>query len=172
MTAEVVVLRLVHIIGGMFWVGATMFMTFFLAPVLAGMGPGAGPVMAGLARRRLMTILPIAAILTILSGVRLMMIVSAGFQAEYFRSPVGRTFAWGGTIAIVGFVFGMLVSRPAMMRAAAIGQQMAAAADDGTRARLAAELASARRRGTIGGAIVLAMLLVSVALMATGRYMG
>ncbi|MEO5567106.1 MAG: hypothetical protein ABIR92_01350, partial [Gemmatimonadaceae bacterium] len=124
MTAEVIVLRLVHIVGGMFWVGVTMFMTFFLAPVLASMGPGAGPVMAGLARRRLMTFLPVAALLTILSGARLMMIVSAGFQAAYFQSPVGRTFAWGGTIAIVAFAFGMLVSRPAMMRAAAIGSQM------------------------------------------------
>lgn len=172
MAAEVIVLRLIHIVGGMFWVGATMFMTFFLAPVLAGMGPGAGPVMAGLARRRLMTILPVAAILTILSGVRLMMIVSGGFQAAYFRSPVGRTFAWGGTIAIVAFVFGMLISRPAMIRAAALGQEMAGATDDATRGRLAAEMASARRRGTVGGAIVLALLLISVALMATGRYMG
>lgn len=172
MTAEIMVLRLVHIVGGMFWVGATMFMTFFLAPVLAGMGPGAGPVMAGLARRRLMTILPIAAILTILSGVRLMMIVSAGFQAAYFRSPAGRTFAWSATIAIVAFVFGMLVSRPAMMRAAALGPQMAAATDDATRTRLGAEMASARRRGAIGGSIVLALLLVAVAGMSVGRYVG
>lgn len=172
MTAEVLVLRLVHIVGGMFWVGSTMFMTFFLAPVLAGMGPGAGPVMAGLARRRLMTVLPIAAGLTMLSGVRLMMIVSAGFQSAYFRSPVGRAFAWGGTIAIVAFVIGMLVSRPAMMRAAALGQQMAGNTDAAARDRLAAELASARQRGTIGGAIVLALLLISVGLMATGRYMG
>ena len=171
MTAEVIVLRVVHIVGGMFWVGATMFMTFFLAPVLASMGPAAGPVMAGMAKRKLMTVLPIAALLTMLSGVRLMMIASAGFQAAYFQSTPGRAFAWGGTIAIVAFIFGMSVSRPAMMKAGALGQQMATAPDEATRTRLAGELNAARRRGTVGGAIVLTMLLVAVVLMAIARHL-
>lgn len=165
------VLRVVHIVGGMFWVGATMFMTFFLAPVLASMGPGAGPVMGGLAKRRLMVVLPIVAVLTMLSGTRLMMIASANFQAAYFQSPSGRAFAWGGTFAIVAFVFGMLVSRPAMMKAGALGQQLAAATDDASRARIMTELNSARRRGSIGGAIVLTILIVSVILMSVARYM-
>lgn len=171
MTAEVMVLRVVHIVGGMFWVGATMFMSFFLAPVLASMGPAAGPVMGGLARRRLMTILPVAAVLTMLSGTRLMMIASAGFQAAYFHSPSGRAFAWGGTIAIVAFVFGMGFSRPAMMKAGALSQQLASATDEATRSRLGAEIDAARRRGTVGGAIVLTMLLVAVVLMSIARYM-
>lgn len=171
MTAEVIVLRIIHIVGGMFWIGATMFMTFFLAPTLASMGPAAGPVMGGLAKRKLMTVLPIVAILTVLSGIRLMMIASAGFQAAYFQSPVGRTFAWAGTLAIVAFVFGMLVSRPAMMKAGRLSAELSAAPDDATRARLAGEIDAARRRGTIAGSIVLAMLILAVVGMAVARYM-
>ena len=166
------VLRAIHVVAGMFWVGATMFMSFFLAPVLSTMGPAAGPVIGGMQKRKLMTVLPIAAILTMLTGVRLMMIASAGFQAAYFRSPSGRTFAWAGTLAIIAFLFGMVVSRPAMMKAGALGQQLAAATDEATRSRLAAELNAARRRGTIGGGIVLALLLLAVVGMAVARYVG
>ena len=41
MIAEILVLRLVHVLGGMFWVGSGLFSTFFLLPALAGAGPAA-----------------------------------------------------------------------------------------------------------------------------------
>ena len=147
-------------------------MYVFLAPTLAPLGPAAGQVMAGLAKRRLMTILPIAAILTLLPGLRLMWIASAGFSSAYFATPVGQTYSAAGGLAIVAFVVGMAVSRPAAMRAGAIGAQMASAPDDAARSRLAAEMEGARRRGTIGGMIVLILLTLASAGMATARYLG
>lgn len=172
MSAEVIVLRLIHIVGGMFWVGGTMFMTFFLAPVLGGMGPGAGPVIGGLTKRRLPTWLAAAAGLTVLSGLRLIMIMSSGFKSEYFQSAVGQTFSIAAGIALLAFIIGMAVTRPAMTRAGALGQQLHGTTDEATRVRLAAELDAARRRGTTGGMIVMTLLLLAVAGMAVARYMG
>ena len=72
MSTELVVLRLVHILGGIFWLGSGLFTTFFLIPALGRAGPAAaGPVMGALQQRRLFTVLPVVALLTILSGVRL-----------------------------------------------------------------------------------------------------
>jgi hypothetical protein len=66
----------------------------------------------------------------------------------------------------------MLFSRPAMMKAGALAGQLAAAPDEATRTRLSAELNAARRRGTVGGMIVLTMLLIAAAGMSIARYMG
>lgn len=172
MTAEVIVLRLIHIVGGMFWVGATLFMMLFLGPVLGSIGPAAGPFVAGLNRRRFPTIMAIVAILTILSGIRLMMIASAGFQGAYFQAPIGRTFSMAGGMAIVAFIIGMAVTRPAMTRAGELGQQLASAGDDAARGKLVAEMERMRKRGMVGGMIVVTLLLLAAAGMAVARYMG
>ena len=97
MTGELLVLRLVHIVGGMIWVGTGVFNSFFLMPTLAQAGPAAGQVIAGLQKRRLFTFLPVVALLTILSGVRLMQITSAGFSPAWFASTPGRTYAAAGS---------------------------------------------------------------------------
>jgi hypothetical protein len=169
---EVIVLRLIHILGGVFWVGGLLFQSVFLMPVLANAGPAAGPVMAGLMRRKLPVVMPVLAILTLLSGLRLMMIASVNFQGAYFSSPVGRTFSIAGGLAIIGFILGMATVRPAMMKAAALGQQMAAAPDDATRSRLAAEMAATRQKGMVGNLVVMVLLLLAAAGMAVARYVG
>ena len=42
MSAEIIVLRLLHILGGVFWVGAITYATFFVMPSIAEAGPGGG----------------------------------------------------------------------------------------------------------------------------------
>ncbi len=58
-----VVLRLVHVVGGVLWVGMMAFTVVFLAPAIADVGPDGGKVMAALQRRRVMTVMPIIALL-------------------------------------------------------------------------------------------------------------
>lgn len=158
---EIIALRLVHVLGGIFWVGATVFTTAFLFPVLAGAGQAAGPVMAGLQQRRLLVALPVAALLTILSGLRLLWIASAGFTPAYFRTGPGLVFALSGVAAIVGFLVGILVSRPAALRAAQLAR-------GGTADPL--ELAPLRRRAAVAGAVVTFLVTAAAAGMAVARY--
>lgn len=62
MSAELIVLRLVHVLGGIFWVGSGLFMVFFLVPAMGTVGPTAGQVMGGLQQRRLITVVPVIAV--------------------------------------------------------------------------------------------------------------
>ena len=172
MTAEVVVLRLIHVLGAIFWLGSMMFMSLFLMPALAQLGPGAGPVMKGIVDRKFPVYVPIVAVLTMLSGLRLMMIASTRFEGAYFSSPVGRTFAIAGGLAISGFIFGMAMVRPAMMKSTALAAQIPSAPDDATRGRLAAELNALRQKGATGNMIVLVLLVLAASGMAVARYMG
>lgn len=172
MDAELLILRLVHVLGGLFWVGSGLFTTFYLMPALATAGPAAGQVMAGLQKRRLFTVLPIIALLTILSGLRLMWITSAGFSSAYLNSSTGRTLIVGGAAAIVAFVLSLLVARPAAVRSASLGASLAGMPEGEPRAAVARELAALRRRTTIASHTAVALLLLAAAAMAVARYLG
>jgi uncharacterized membrane protein len=170
MPAEILVLRLVHVLGGIFWVGSAIFTGLFLIPALAKSGPAAGQIMAGLQQRRLFIVLPTVALLTMLSGVRLMQIASGGFGAGYFATAMGRTYAISGLLAIVAFVSSLLVSRPTAVRTGKVAASLAAATDESTRATLRSELATLQRRAAISGAIATILLIISAAGMALARY--
>ena len=172
MTAELIVLRLVHVLGGVFWAGSAIFSWLFLTPALAGVGPAAGQVMGALQRRGLFTALPVVALLTIGSGLRLMWIGSGGFAAAYFASGPGLTLALAGAAAIVAFLLSLLVTRPASVRAAALGGAIAAATDDAERARLVARLDAARRTATVAGVAGGVLLTLAVVGMGVARYVG
>src|SRR5690349_2297829 len=124
MQAELIVLRVVHVLCGVIWVGTAVFMAFFLGPALQTMGPAAGQVMGGLQKRKFMVVLPVVALLAMLSGLRLMMIVSSNFGPGYFQTSVGKTFAGAGVLAILAFVIGLLVNRPTMVKMGTLQQSM------------------------------------------------
>ena len=169
MALELLVLRLVHVVGGMFWVGAGLFSGIFLLPALAEAGPAAGAVMGSMRRRRLFVVLPTIALLTILSGLRLMWITSGGFARGYFATASGATFAAAGGAAIVAFLLGLLVSMPAGRRMGELGTAIGKASPDEA-ARLREELARVQRRGRLAGSAVMVLLLAAAAGMAVGRY--
>lgn len=171
MTAELVVLRLVHVLGGIFWLGSGLFTTFFLIPALGRVGPAAaGPVMGALQQRRLFTILPVVALLTILSGVRLFQIVSAGFAPAYISSRTGQTFLWSGIAAVAAFLLSLVVARPAMVRAGQLGAAMASLPEEQRAGRLA-ELERLRRRSALASLVAMVLLTGAAAGMAVARYL-
>ena len=114
--------------------------------------------------------LPLVAVLTLLSGLRLLMLASNGFDGAYFGTGAGRTFSTSGGLAILAFAFGMTVSRPASMRAAAFGGRLAAAPDDAARAALGAELARLRSRAATLNLVTTALIVLAAAGMAVARY--
>lgn len=173
MHAELLVLRLVHVLGGIFWVGSGLFTTFFLMPALAQAGPATGPVMAGLQRRRLFTALPLVALLTMLSGLRLMWILSGGFSRAYFETAGGLTYGLAGLAAVVAFVSSLAVVRPAAARSAQLGGALAggAIADAAERERLTAELGRLGRRVAVGSLVAVALLVLAASGMAVARYL-
>lgn len=170
MNAEILLLRLVHVLGGVFWLGSGLFTSLFLLPAFAGSGPGAGAVMAGLQRRRLFTVLPIVAVLTILSGLRLMWIGSGGFSPLYFQSGMGRTFAVSGALAIIGFLLSLLVARPAMLRSGQLAASLGAMPAGPERNAIGARVGALQRRGAISSFLAVSLVTLAGAGMAVARY--
>ncbi len=170
MTFEFLLLRVVHIVGGMFWVGSGLFTSLFLVPALATSGATAGQVMAALQQRRLFTVLPLVAVITIATGLRLMMINSAGFSAAYFASATGRAFAAAGAASVVAFLLALLISRPSAMRAGQLAHTISSAPES-SRAALVAEQAALQRRSAVAGAAATTLLVLGAAGMSIARYL-
>lgn len=171
MKAELLTLRVIHILGGIFWVGSMMYSTFFLVPAIRSSPPVAGQVMAGLNKRRLFTVLPTVAILTIASGIRLLWIASGGFDDSYLSTSTGRAFSLGAGAAIVAFFLSVLVSRPGFVRVGKLGASLAAASDEATRQRLLAEMQRINKRVATTNTVVVVLLLLTAVMMATARYL-
>ena len=170
MRAELLVLRLIHILSAIMWVGSTMYTSFFLVPALSSSPAVMGQVLAGLQRRRSLLVLQIVAALTILSGLRLLWIDSAGFAAGYFESGTGRMFGISAGAAILAAVLSFGVAQPAMARAGALAASLAGSANGGERERLTSELNGLRRRGTVASTVAVAFGLLAASGMAIARY--
>src|SRR5215510_3456469 len=99
------VLRFLHIISGIFWVGGSLFAARFIMPALKAAGPAAGPVLAELGRRRMPQSMLGAA--TIVSG--------RDFPT-WMRTGMGRTLGIGVGFAIVAVLLGVSVVMPANTR--------------------------------------------------------
>ncbi|MES2202615.1 MAG: hypothetical protein V4498_10220 [candidate division FCPU426 bacterium] len=108
---EVAILRLLHIVSGILWVGGAFLFGIFLIPAVREAGPAGGPVMGGMVKRKLPLWIAVFAIVTILCGLRLFMI-NVGGSPEYLFSPTGICLLIGATFALVAFAFGMAVQRP------------------------------------------------------------
>jgi len=116
MDVTVILLRLVHVLCGVFWAGALMFVVLFLEPSIRASGPEGAKVMRALIQRKYLNVIPIVGVLTILSGLWLMWIFSGGFAAAWFRSGAGMVLTLGSVTAFVAFMIGVHVLRPTVLR--------------------------------------------------------
>ena len=151
------VLRLIHVGGGALWVGMMAFMTFYLTPALAEAGPAeSGKVMAALQKQRIMVIMPLIALLTIASGLWLMMRTYGG-PGALAATRMGMALNVGAAAAIVAFLIGIIFMRPLVMRAMT-------ATDPAEAQRL-------RARGATLGRWVARLLMLALGAMAVARYL-
>jgi uncharacterized membrane protein len=161
--------RIIHVLGGVIWVGSMFFISMFLIPSMTEAGPESGKVMAALTRRKFMIVIPIIAILTMLSGLWLYWRASMGFNSAYMSSGPGRTYALGATMAILGFIIGMTITRPAMVKVSTL-MAGAGTASPAERERIMAEVEAARAKGGRWGRVIAFLLIGAATLMALGRY--
>ena len=171
MSLGFVLIRLLHILLGAFWAGTLISNALFLAPAIGEAGPDGAKVMAGILRRRFLDVMPIVALLTILTGVWLYWRISGGFDPGWSRSPIGMAYGVGGILAIVAFGTGVGVLRPAMLRIPKLAGEAAQAKDPAAREALTAQIAGLRRRSTTAGRIVALLLALATGFMAVARYL-
>ena len=162
--AVLFLLRAIHIVGGVLWVGGLMIVTFFLVPSSRTLGPAAQPVLQEImGRRKLPVYLMTVAIATMLAGILLMLRDISLTGGAWTRSPMGIGISVGAAAAIVALIIGMTVAAPAAKRLGAPPQPGGTPLSDEERARL-------MRRTAIASQVVLVLLSISALTMATARY--
>jgi hypothetical protein len=171
MDTYMVVLRIVHILAGVFWVGAAFTTILFLQPTAREVGPAAGPFMAHLAgKKRLVDWVLRAAGLTILAGLLMYWRVSGGLDGDWIASAPGLALTIGALCGIGAFSLGLSVVRPSIMATLAIGAEVAASGGPPTPEQ-AAKLQELQKRGKAVGQIIVPLLVIAVSGMAAWRYL-
>jgi uncharacterized membrane protein len=165
-----IVLRLIHILAGIFWVGAIFVIAGFLLPTARSSGPEGGRFMQQLMlRRRLSVFLGIAMLLTVLSGLTMYARVAAATHGAWASTPPGIGYGVGGLAAILAAIMGGAISGPAARRLATIGQQ--ASQGGGLSAEQQTEMMRLQARATLGSRITAGLLVAAAAAMAVARYL-
>ena len=117
-------LRLIHIVGGMYWFGAVMTMYFFITPTVAATGDAGQQFIkylgskSGFSNSILRAAIPAA-----LAGAWLYWIDSNGFQSDWMDSSAGTGFGIGGFFGAIALNLGIVVNRT-LAEAGKLGMQI------------------------------------------------
>ncbi len=106
------VLRLIHILGGMYWFGAVLAMYYFITPTVAATGDAGQQFMRHLGGKSgFSTSILIAALSGAVAGAWLYWIDSNGLQSDWLKTPSASLFGLGGIFGAVALTLGIVVNR-------------------------------------------------------------
>ena len=163
-------LRLVHVLAGVFWVGAAVLMAMFIVPTVRAIGPAGGQVMQQLAQVRKLPVYMMSSMaLTLLSGIALYWSASGGFTNSWPGSGPGITFGVGGVFAILAATLGVTVGMPTAKRVGLLAGAIAKAGGPPS-AEQAAEMQRLQGRMSKVSTLGAVLLLLATAAMAVARY--
>ena len=167
-----IVLRLVHVIAGVLWVGGAIFVFRHVEPTAKALGPQAGPFMTRLVEtQKIGTYFMIVSGLTVLAGTWLFWIDSAGDPMGWIaRDGTGMAFGIGGLAAWIAFILGGVAVKPAVEELSAAGAAMRDAGGPPGPELVSRMEAAQARVGTLG-LIDFILLAIAVVAMAIARYL-
>jgi uncharacterized membrane protein len=167
---DVVILRVIHIGSGVFWVGGVFTFFLFVQPAAVALGPGGAPFTFQLLHhRRFGVVLLSAAIITVVAGIWLLVITSNGLNPNLLFSTSRIGFTIGGVAAILTLGVGGLYVFPRTRivertLGQMLGEQRPPTPDE------QAALARAGRESRAAGWVVMFGLAVAVICMETATY--
>lgn len=165
----VIVLRIIHILGGVFWAGGAFALIGFVSPAAAQAGPAGAKFMQRLNMGTRWNMgISAAAGLAILSGLLLYWRASGGLRPEWLSTGTGITFTIGGLSAVIAMGVGIQVGGVSR-RMAELGQQIEAAGGPPSPEN-AAKLAAFQARLQSLGTLTAVLLVITVLAMAGARY--
>jgi uncharacterized membrane protein len=165
------VLRFIHIVGGVFWVGAAFLMVGFIFPTVRETGPAGGRFMQELMqRRRLSVFMNAAAGLTMLSGFIMYGRLMAATDGAWGETRAAMTLGIGGLATILAAIIGGAIVGRGGQRLAKLGAAIQASGGPPS-AEQTAEMSRLQARMGRAMRVVAVLLLVAVTSMATARYL-
>jgi uncharacterized membrane protein len=118
------ILRSIHVLSGIFWVGTAFFFVLFFEPTLKAAGLAGGTVMGRLTLTRFPLVMALSSILTVGIGFVMYWLDSKGFQVNWISTPPGIALTIGSLAGILAFLLGLAVQMPASNRMAAIQKEI------------------------------------------------
>ena len=159
-------LRIIHIVSGVFWVGGSLMMNFFIGPAVSATAE-AGQKFASylITKTRFIAALSSAAGLTVLAGF-ILYALDAGAGAAWARSGFGIGLGIGALFALIGFVAGIMVGR----NTRALVQTAAGIQGKPTPEQLG-KIQAIQKQQSLVGPINVWSLVLAVVFMAVARYL-
>ncbi len=162
-------LRLVHIVSGVFWVGAAGAIAIFVIPAARQIGADGARVMYEVMyRRRLAVYFTVAAALTILSGLAMYALIGAGSYRAWMSSRMGMTIAVGAVSAILAAAISATVTSRACAWLHVSPGNALSATDPGGAA--SSDTTIQHRRFALASSASAILLFIAAAAMAAARY--
>jgi uncharacterized membrane protein len=169
--AIMILLRLIHIVSGVFWAGTVMVIAWFLLPSAQALGQPGGAFMQQLMfRQRLRMFLLGAMVLTILSGLTMYGWLAMETDGAWARSKTAMVLGVGAVAAIIAGGIGGGVVGHLGKKMMELGAAIQASGNPPTDAQKA-ELESYQRRMRSAFRIVAILVLIATIAMASARYL-
>lgn len=165
MDAELILLRMLHIMPSVIWVGGASLMAWVIEPQLRAAGPQVQrPAMSSIAKT-LTPVLIVSAALTILMGFALTARTPGRGFDQLFSTSLGWSIGLGMVLAIAAGGIGSTAGTE-LKKIEALAAQLAAAPNAGQATAMAQHQAVLRRNSRIASILGMA----AVVLMAAARY--
>jgi putative copper export protein len=158
-------LRIIHIFGGAFWAGGSLFMVGVLTPTVNEAGAEGAKFMQRLAGgSRMSPLFGGAALATLISGI--LLYIKWGMVPGWIVTPTGLALTIGALAGIAAYGHGLAVQGRASLKLSALGKTLAAQSGPPTPAQLA-EIQTLRgqlERGAVQTTILLSVAMLGMAI--------
>jgi len=168
-TALFLSLRAAHVLLAAVWVGATVFTSILLMPVIESSGPVGGQIMQSLEKKGMTAFFGAMGGITVLTGIYLYWRFTGGFDPEVSRSHAGMAFGIGGVCGLLAVIIGGSVIGRSSRKMLGVMEQLPKASD-AQKAALMQEAAMLRGRMKTFGTLVLLLQVVALLTMAVAHY--
>jgi hypothetical protein len=169
-TALFLTARVVHVLLAAIWIGATVFTSYVLMPVIDAAWPAGGQIMIGLNRKGITPFFASLGGITALTGIYLYWHFTGGFDPEVSRSHAGMAFGIGGFAGLLAVIIGGAVVGRSSNKLVAVMEQATKLPDGAQKAALMQEAGVLRHRLTTAGPVVVLMQITALILMAVAHY--
>jgi hypothetical protein len=164
-----ILLRALHVGGGVLWAGGTFVFAGFVERTASQAGPEGGRFIQRLAGSGYSAAMTIAGVLTVAAGIWLFWLDSGGFQLEFMGSRFGVVLSVGGLCGLLAAVVGLGVQGRNAARMQAISRVVQGQAG-GPTPEQQAQLQAIQGKLRTGGRVTALLLAVAVLCMAVARY--
>lgn len=164
------VLRIIHVVGGTCWLGGAIIYHLFLEPTAKATAPGGQQFMQYfIVRRHYPMYMTISSLLTILSGALLLWHNSSGLDVNWVTTGPGLVLTLGSMLGVIALGMGLFILGPTAKRLVGLGQAIQAAGGPPLPEQMS-ELHYLETKMSQVGWTEFVLMLVSLLTMAVFRY--